>query len=235
MATPTIEISVYTFVLKEKFKKSKYFNLGEFYRKQFIRSTDKDPHKVKSKTLYKRFMKEIVEEFKDEFKLSKDGTKGFSTGILKSYSDNNIIDGFINGGDRGRNHKIYKIKNNKTATGALKNDELVALPHYFKIWTPPNSEIGVLMIQNYSNVGINSLVISFLKDFYLKYNTTFLESRHVPENVKQNFINNSVIKKVSFSKNKLSPKARSAFNYAFSNETGLRIKIEVSGFDSNYS
>lgn len=233
MSKNNLELSIYTFVLKEKNKRNTYFNLGEFYRNHFIIASDKNPHKVESKTLYKRFMKEIVEEFKDEFKLNEDGTKGFSTGTLKSYGNNNIIDGFINGGDRGRNHQIFKIKNNKTSTGALGRDDVVSLPHYFKIWTPPNSEVGVLMIQNYSNTGINKLLIDFLKDFYSKYNTTFAELRHIPEDVKSSFIKSSVVKKVVFAKNKLSPKARNAFNYAFSDETGLKIKIEISGFNND--
>lgn len=233
MASNNLELSVYTFVLKESNKRSSYFNLGEFYRKNFILQTDVEPIKVKPKVLYNRFITEIVKQFKNEFKLSQDGTKGFSTGILKSHSNHNLIDGFINGGDRGRNHLIFKIKNSKTSTGGLGRDEVVSLPHYFKIWTPPNSEIGILMIQNYSGATINKLLIDFLKEFYGKYNTTFAESRFVPKEMQKQFIKKSVVKKIVFGKAKLSPKARNAFNYAFSDQTGLRIKIEVTGFNDN--
>ena len=117
----------------------------------------------------------------------------------------------------------------------LSNDEIMALPHYFKIWTPPNSAVGILMIQNYSNSGITTLLIDFLKKFYSKYYASFSESRYVPEDIKESFINRSVVKKISFIKSKLGKKARESFNHAFTDEDGIRVKIEISGFSDNMS
>lgn len=230
----TLELSIYTFSLKEKRKrKGEYFNLGEFYRRNFIFSTDENPHKINQDELYKRFMTEVLKEFKNEFKLNKEKTKGISTGIYHSYGYSNIIDGFINGGDIGSNHKIFKIKNNKKSTGSLNNDEIVALPHYFKIWSPSNSEVGILMIQNYSNSGINTLLLNFFRSFFSKYNASFNETRHIPNELKESFINRSIVKKVVFTKTKLSKNTRKAFNYAFTDEEGIKIKIEISGFNKN--
>lgn len=231
MAADSIELSIYTFALKEKnVKKGEYFNLNEFYRKNFIFSTDKNPLFVEQDELYNRFKIEIIKDFKNKFRLNKEGTKGISSDDIKSYSNSNVIDGIIIGGNRGLNHKIYKINDNSNSTGELSNDEIMALPHYFKIWTPPNSQVGILMIQNYSNSGITTLLIDFLKDFYTRYNTSFSETRFVPNEIKESFINRSVVKKVSFIKSKLGKEARQAFNYAFTDEEGIKIKIEISGF-----
>lgn len=232
--TNNIELSIYTFVLKEKGKKKgEYFNLGEFFRRNFISSDDKKPHTIEQEELYKRFMKEVIQEFNNEFILNEEKTKGIATGIYHSYGNSNNIDGFINGGDRGLNHKIYKIKDNQKSTGSLKDDEIVALPHYFKLWTPPNSQVGILMIQNYSNAGINTLLLNFLRLFFEKYGASFNETRHVPKELKESFIKRSIVKKVVFTKTKLSEETRKAFNYAFTDEEGIKIKIEISGFKNN--
>ena len=233
MANNSLELSIYTFVLKEKgVRKGEYYDLGSFYRLHFKKNTDKDKD-VGLEKLYTRFLQAIVQEFNNEFKLNEEETKGFSTDILKSYSDDNLIDGTINGGDTGQGHKIYKIKNASKSKGKLADDELLALPHYFKIWTPPKSQVGVIMIQNYSNAGINTLLLDFLKYFFSKYNTTFHEFRHVPEKIRETFIENSVVKKVVFAKAKLDANTRKAFNYAFSDSKGLKIKIEISGFNED--
>lgn len=233
MAKKSLELSIYQFVLKEKdVRKGEYYDLGAFYRLHFRKSSDKGKD-VDQKELYTRFMQAIVEDFNSEFKLNNEGSKGFSTDILKSYSNDNLIDGTINGGDRGQNHKIFKIKNSLSSISQLNEDELVALPHYFKIWTPPKSQVGVIMIQNYSNAGINTLILNFLKDFFSKYNTTFHEYRHVPEKIRENFIKKSIVKKVVFAKTKLSEDTRKAFNYAFSDSKGLKIKLEITGFNED--
>lgn len=226
-----LELSIYTFVLKEKGKKkSEYYNLGEFFRRNFIHADDESSHKIELEELYKRFMKDVIQEFNNEFILNEDKTKGIATGIYHSYGNSNNIDGFINGGDRGLNHKIFKINDNQKATGSLNDDEIVALPHYFKIWTPPNSQVGILMIQNYSNAGINTLLLTFFRNFFNKYNASFNETKHVPKDLKDSFIKRSIVKKVVFTKTKLSEETRKSFNYAFSDEEGIKIKIEISGF-----
>ena len=152
-----LELSVYTFTLKEKNSREDYWDFNEFYRQNFTED-DENPHTVTSKLLYQRFVGMILDEFENKFWLNPQKNKGISTRDIKFRPSKSVIEGIINGGNTGYGHQIFNVLNNAKKVGEIAEDQLASLPYYFKMWTPPDSQVGILMIQSYSIGSINSIL-----------------------------------------------------------------------------
>jgi hypothetical protein len=228
MSKINLELSIYTFTLKEKNSREDYFDFNEFYRKNFTEDGE-NVHKVKPDLLYKRFVGMILDEFENKFWLNKDKNKGISTKDITYRPGKSIIEGIINGGNTGYGHQIYNILNNEKSVGEISEDQLASLPYYFKMWTPPDSQVGVLMIQSYSIGSINSILLEFIKPIFAKYGATFRRIVHIPKELRESYIKRSSIKKVTFTSTIENPNTRKKFNRAFEDSDGLKITISVEG------
>src|SRR5699024_1882770 len=133
-----------------------------------------------------------------------------------------VIEGIINGGNTGYGHQIYNILNNEETVGEVSEDQLASLPYYFKMWTPPNSQVGVLMVQSYGIGSINSLLLDFIKTIFSKYGATFKRIIHIPKELRENYIKRSSVKKVTFTSTIDNPDSRKKFNRAFEDSDGLK-------------
>ena len=193
MAKINLELSIYTFTLKEKNSREDYFDFNEFYRKNFTEDGE-NPHNVKPDLLYKRFVGMILDEFENKFWLNKDKNKGISTKDIDYRPGKSIIEGIINGGNTGYGHQIYNILNNEKSVGEISEDQLASLPYYFKMWTPPDSQVGILMIQSYSIGSINSILLEFIKPIFAKYGATFRRIVHIPKELRESYIKRSSVK-----------------------------------------
>lgn len=228
MSKINLELSIYTFTLKDKGKKEEYFDFNEFYRKNFT-LTNENPHSVKAKALYERFVGMILDEFENKFWLNKEKSKGISTKNIEFRPAKSIIEGIINGGNTGYGHQIYNILSNDETVGEISEDQLASLPYFFKMWTPPDSQVGIIMIQSYSIGSISSILIDFLTGIFAKYGATFRKITHIPVELRESYIQRSSVKKVTFTSTIENPNSRKKFNRAFEDSDGLRITISVEG------
>lgn len=228
MADINLELSIYTFTLNEKFKREDFLDFNEFYRKNFSKK-DENPHTVKPEELYKRFVGMILDEFHNKFWLNKDENKGISTTNIDYRPGKSIIEGIINGGNTGYGHQIYDILNNVKTVGEISEKQLASLPYYFKMWTPPDSQVGILMIQSYSIGSISSILIEFLTSIFSKHGASFRRIIHVPTELKESYLNRSSVKKVTFTSTIESQDSRKKFNRAFEDSDGLKVTITVEG------
>jgi hypothetical protein len=228
MATINLELSIYTFTLNEKFKREDFLDFNEFYRKNFSKSGE-NPHSVKPDELYKRFVGMILDEFNNKFWLNKDENKGISNKNIEYRPGKSIIEGIINGGNTGYGHQIYDILDNGNTVGEISEKQLASLPYYFKMWTPPDSQVGVLMIQSYSIGSIGSILIDFLTKIFAKYGASFRRIVHIPTELRDSYLNRSSVQKVTFTSTIESRDSRKKFNRAFEDSDGLKITITVEG------
>ena len=228
MANINLELSIYTFTLNEKFNREDFLDFNEFYRKNFSKNGE-NPHTIKPDELYKRFVGMILDEFHNKFWLNKDENKGISTKNIDYRPAKNIIEGIINGGNTGYGHQIYDILNNAKTVGEISEKQLASLPYYFKMWTPPDSQVGILMIQSYSIGSIGSILIDFLTKIFAKYGASFRRIIHVPTELKENYLKRSSVKKVTFTSTIENRDSRKKFNRAFEDSDGLKITITVEG------
>lgn len=228
MATINLELSIYTFTLNEKFKREDFLDFNEFYRKNFSKSGE-NPHAIKPEELYKRFVGMILDEFHNKFWLNKDENKGISTKNIDYRPGKSVIEGIINGGNTGYGHQIYDILNNAKTVGELSEKQLASLPYYFKMWTPPDSQVGVLMIQSYSIGSIGSILIEFLTKIFAKYGASFRRVIHVPTELRESYLKRSSVKKVTFTSTLENKDSRKKFNRAFEDSNGLKVTVSVEG------
>jgi hypothetical protein len=224
----SLELSIYTFTLKDRNSREDFLDFDEFYRKNFTNDGE-NPLTVESSILYERFVGMILDEFENKFWLNADENKGISTRDIKFRPGKDLIEGIINGGNTGYGHEIFNILNNEKVVGEISRDQLASLPYYFKMWTPPNSQVGVLMVQSYSIGSINTLLTDFIKTIFTKYGTTFNKVVHIPKNLRDTYIEKSVVRKVTYTSTIENPSARKKFNRAFEDSDGLRITITVQG------
>lgn len=232
-----LQLSIYTFVLKEKGKNSdsEFIDFGAFFRANFIKKTDPVEIRRKPETLYKYFMGDFISSFHNEFKLNENKTRaiGADEKYIKLSPSKNLIEGVINGGATGIDQSIYDRKDMKKNESVLGKGKVATLPYYYKIWTPYNSNVGVVMIQSYTDFSVSGLIINHIKEVFKKYNAAFKYERHITKELKEKFLKKSKIYKVGFIKNKLSKGAREKFNPIFSDHEGLKIKITVEGFNES--
>ena len=223
-----LELSIYTFTLKEKNSSEDFLDFNEFYRKNFSLDGE-NPHKVQPKLLYERFVGMILDEFESKFWLNSEKNKGISTRDIDFRPAKSVIEGIINGGNTGYGHQIYNILDNEVTVGEISEDQLASLPYYFKMWTPPNSQVGVLMVQSYSIGSINSLLLEFIKSIFAKYGATFRRIVHIPKELRDGYIKRSSVKKVTYTSTIEDPNSRKKFNRAFEDSDGLKITITIQG------
>ena len=223
-----LELSIYTFTLKERNSREEFYDFNEFYRKNFTLDGE-NPHKVKPKLLYERFVGMILDEFENKFWLNHEKNKGISTRDIDYRPAKSVIEGIINGGNTGYGHQIYNILDNEETVGEISEDQLASLPYYFKMWTPPNSQVGILMVQSYSIGSINSLLLEFIKTIFVKYGATFSRVIHIPNELRESYIKRSSVKKVTFTSTIDNPDSRKKFNRAFEDSDGLKVTITVQG------
>ena len=179
--------------------------------------------------MYERFVGMMLDEFENKFWLNQEKNKGISTRDIDFRPAKSVIEGIINGGNTGYGHQIYNILNNEETVGEISEDQLASLPYYFKMWTPPNSQVGVLMVQSYSIGSINSLLLDFIKKIFSKYGATFKRIIHIPKELRDSYIQRSSVKKVTFTSTIDNPNSRKKFNRAFEDSEGLKVTITVQG------
>jgi hypothetical protein len=228
-----LKLDIYCFSIKMRgVREAEYVELGDFFREKFIHETE-NPLVLEKEKYYQRFIQEFVNSFHNEFVLNKDETKGIATDFIKLNPSRNIVDGMINGGLTGIDQNVYDRKKPEKSEDTIEKDKITALPYYFKLWTPFDSTVGVLMIQSYTDMGVNTLVIDQLKKFFSEKDYTLEKYKHVPREYKENFKRNSKIFKVTFIKLGLSNKARKSLNPVFAEHEGLKVKLEFTGFNES--
>jgi len=98
---------------------------------------------------------------------------------------------------------------------------------------PYDSNLGVIMIQSYTETGVVSLVLDNIKHFFKSYNFSILSNSFVDEEYKEHFKKFSTVDQLVLAKTHLSSEARGALNKLFASFEGLKVEIRLSGFNVN--
>lgn len=229
----TLKLDIYCFSIKERgVRDADHEIFGDFFRQNFF-IDDENPLGVEKELLIKRFIGGFIDSFHEQFILNNEETKGIATDFLRPYPRKNIVDGMINGGLTGIDQNIYDRKNPKESEDTIEKDKITALPYYFKIWTPFDGTVGVIMIQSYTDMGVNTLVLDQMRKFFGSKGYTIEKYKHIPEEYRESFKKDSKIYKVSFIKQGLSSEARKSLNPVFTEQKNLKIRIDISGFEES--
>lgn len=223
MAGYTLKLSIYTIALRDSDKNDATF---QSLHNAIASSNDKSKAE-----LFGVVKDKFLKSFSDKFVLNYEKTKGIAIRQINTIPTMNIIDGMMIGGLTGIEQEVYKTSSSEERQDTITEDEVTALPYYFKIWMPYDSNLGVVMIQSYTETGVVSLVLAKIKDFFRSYNFSVLDSRFVDKEYKDHFKKHSIVDKLVLAKTHLSSEARGALNQMFADFEGLKVEIKLTGFN----
>ncbi|MCL2651868.1 MAG: hypothetical protein FWD60_12720 [Candidatus Azobacteroides sp.] len=223
MAGYTLKLSIYTITLKDGEKNDVPFsNLHKAI------AGSNDMPKVE---LFSSVKDKFIHSFSERFVLNYNKTKGIAIKQINTIPTMNIIDGMMIGGLTGIEQEVYKTSSSEEKQDTITEDEVTALPYYFKIWMPYDSNVGIIMIQSYTETGVVSLVMDKIKHFIRSYNFFILSNPFVDEEYKERFKKYSIVDQLVLAKTHLSSEARGALNKSFADFEGLKVEIKLSGFN----
>lgn len=204
----TAKLEVYKLILIDGPKYNQSFR-DLFYYKFFSESgrkideiSDKDIYKA----FFERFIKKIdCEDFWDDT-VSKKGITAYNTNPegndssgIRFSSYKCIAEGKISGGKYGRPRRKSE-KKNKKKTEEVRKTDLITDDFYFMLLTPLSDNVGILLIQSYSDDSVSSVFKKFLKQLLMvdNFRKPVFEV-FTPKEMKQDFENGSILKRLTYS------------------------------------
>lgn len=223
-----LKLDIFTFTLKKhRDKEDLKVTFKDFFNKNYF--TDDYEHRDK-KDYYKKFVSDFLDTFQNKFALNKEETKGIHSSDLEVFPNKNIIDGFFNGGKTGISQNIYDQGNALKNEGKIEKEKVTTLPFYFKIWTPFDTDLGIVMIQSFTDSGVNSLVLDQLSKYFSSKKYQFNRKKFIPEEYKNMFKEGSNIYKISYDNLGLSKESKEEMCPGLSEHENLKVNISITGF-----
>ncbi len=219
--------------------KSKGDNKGNRFRDSFRNRVstisslvDKSPENI-YREYYKHFLNSIDltgykkdDSRKKAIKIKKkevDGV-GMQSVVNPITDDNFIIKGVINGGKYGVNRNLGNVDNvSDDKEISIKN--VVGDDYYFLLYTPIDSNIGVLMIQSYTDNKVSDIFREHVKKYFeIESKITCDIEIFVPITMKNKYLETALFKKVSFSTDFT---VKGEMEEDISKQFDLQVKIEI--------
>lgn len=123
---------------------------------------------------------------------------------IKSHSNSNIIEGFIDGGSYDTIRNLTKIGDISRLQKINKND-IVMDRYYFYLYLPIESKIGILMVQTKDNSSIRRVIKPFIeKLFAIDSKKSCKVQCYYPQWLKEEFLKGAHLTNISFEKENVS-------------------------------
>jgi hypothetical protein len=180
------------------------------------------------------FLNNFVKSFNFKFEGS-DGKKIFPSDI-KFDSAKEFISGFVAGGSSGKGINIYNSDNTKDIQFEVGKDQISSLDYFIAIHTPSKSNLGILMIQGYSDLAITSTFCDLFKSYYQINNPDYVLDieRHIPRDLNKKFIKKSTPQKLILKKLKLSSDQTESVTGNSYKEDDFSIEITIKTSSLNF-
>lgn len=217
-----LELDIFTIHIK-KIKSNDLIHFGELF------GWTNDDLAV----FYTNFIQGFYKYFDSSFIRNKENNKAITASQnLKNKLRMNdyILDFELLGGPTNVSHDLYKIDNAKDPSGKIQRDDVAGLNFYVKLWTPINSDTGLLMIQYYSNSSITQLIKTNLREYFKTYDMYLYIDEYIPKEIIEDYKKNSRVTKVQYVKVCERKKTKENLNGYFAEFDQIKIKVEVSGF-----
>ena len=212
-------------------------NEEKTFRDFLIETIEENNNEIENSEIYLNFFKKFIRTIDtDDFIANNRKKKAFTAydtnssqpinSTISIKPNKNVIEGTIEGGK-------YGLKRNKSSVGNKSNKEginqedIILDKFYFSLYTPLDSELGILFIQSYSTETISDIFSEFIKTFFSlqgSYKKAKVE-KFVPTRLVNEFRNSSNVKRFTFN-------TRFVFNQLSNSPIGLEeeefvIKIEA--------
>ena len=118
--------------------------------------------------------------------------------ILTSHSNNQIIEGYIDGGPYDRLRKV-SLRDNTTRFSTINRNEIVTDRYYIYMHLPLGSSCGLLFLERKKGQDIHKPVEELVKQIFRTNRPIKLE-RYVPQSLIDDYKENGIVDTFSFSK-----------------------------------
>ncbi len=179
---------------------------------------------------FKSFVTDYINSFNKLFFKDEETTKAFSYDDVNFKLEKNVIYGYIKGGITGIEQDVYNDDSLIAPDGKIKKNQVTALPYFFLLWLPKDSDLGVLMTQSYSSASINQVFIQHLAFFFKSKEFKLVKNTFISEERKKAFYDNCYVYGMSLFKRKSDLSARKKVSDAFVEEEKLKIELRFTGF-----
>ena len=217
----TLKLNIYTLELKKSGSRT-LLTWNEFFKQVFGSSTKEDE--------FVSFKTSLLSYFGNSFTTNKSETKAVSLKNIDIDARKNTFNGTFNGGLTGINQEIYNNRDSKKVKDTVGYDDIASLTYYFKLWTPYDSNIGILMLQSYASLGCNAEISDLLKLYFKNKGYTLSLARFVPKPFVEHFKNTSNIYQISFERKDLSEKTKHGLSPIYDEIPRINAKLVFSGF-----
>lgn len=187
---------------------------------------------------YLQFYSDFRNYMGTSFKLNQKETKALAihTDDLNQVSHSKrTITGVFRGGSTGIEKTIHE-RNQVSNGDNLDQLKISATPCFFKIWTPPDSNFGIAIVQSYGNEKLGGL---FLDQFHRFLSTkgfgVFQTKKILPTDLIRTYKNNSIVKSITINKSALVREKREALNPMLVDLDNLKVDLVLKGFGSRFT
>jgi hypothetical protein len=222
----TLKLNIFIIELRRKREKN-LLEWKEFYKNTFENT---ESGEISKEQFYSKFKENLISYFSDFFTENEKRTKGISLKSIDVIKEKNIFSGTFKGGLTGIEQEIYETNNANDTKGTLGFDDIATLIYYFKLWTPYDSNFGILMLQSYSSLGCNAEITDVLKKFFNNKGYTLKLSKFVPHEMVEHFKETSSIYQISFERKNLSTSTRHHLSPIYDDFPNVNAKLIFSGF-----
>lgn len=116
---------------------------------------------------FKTFISEFIANFNSQYVVCRE--KGISMHPKHRYSIHSkkfFVLGEYSGGHTGREQRVYKRDDSTLSDYIISKDKMVASPFFFLIWIPCDSNMGILILQRYSNLNCSDEFRKALSQYF---------------------------------------------------------------------
>ena len=204
----TLKLDIYYFTLKKIKEKTTRKIRGE---NKVVYITEKDAcefsdfvnnlsvEKIDTTNYMGLFLENFINGFNASFKPNKSNTQAMSitTDQFKGYDSNDYtVWGIFKGGATGIEYDVYKSNDATIPTSKVAGDSVASLYYFYKIWIPIDSNVGVLMVQSYTNTGCCTLFKEQLGNYFISNEYKAEWSKCIPKEFIEKYLKDGYINKI---------------------------------------
>lgn len=139
---------------------------------------------------FKSFINDFIGKFNLQYTVKRD--KGISmnhTQRIEIKSKTFVLWGEYSGGHTGREQKVFNRSDSTSSEYLISKEKMVASPFFFLIWIPRDSNMGILMLQRYSNLACSTEFKEALAKFFISKGFKPSWAAFVPKEVCKEYLN----------------------------------------------
>lgn len=163
----------------------------------FVNTLSSD--EIDDRNYMKVFLEDFINGFNASFKPNKNNTQAMSitTDQFKGYDSNDYtVWGIFKGGSTGIEYDVYQSSDATIPTGKVAGDSVTSLYYFYKIWIPIDSNVGILMVQSYTNTGCSTLFKEQLSNYFISNGYKVEWSKCIPDEYIEKFLKDGYISEI---------------------------------------